>query len=84
MKKIFALIIAVVMIFSVVAIPASATVADSAQVVVDNVNAGDYFTAIESAFALAKELINEIHQLVGSIMAVVEKECAFCGVLHVA
>ena len=38
-----ALPIAVVMIFSVAAIPASAALTDSAQAVTDSFNAGDYF-----------------------------------------
>ena len=82
MKKIMALLVAVVMIFSVAAIPASAALADSAQAVTDSFNAGDYFTAIENVFVFAQDLINAIHDLVGGIMAVVGQECAFCETIH--
>ncbi len=84
MKKILALLVAVVMVFSIAVIPASAVLSESAQVVVDNFNAGDYFAAIENTFVLINEFIDEIHALVGNIMAVLGKECAFCNELHVA
>ena len=84
MKKILALLVAVVMVFSIAVIPASAALKDSAQVVVDNFNGGDYFAAIENAFVFINEFIDEIHALVGNIMAVLGKECAFCNELHVA
>lgn len=83
MKKILALLVAVVMIFSIAAIPASAALKDSAQVVVDNFNTGDYFAAIENAFTFIREFIDELHTLVGTIMAILGEECAFCEELHV-
>ena len=83
MKKVLALLIAVVMIFSLAAIPASAAVADSAQAIADNFNAGDYFAAIESLFTFAQDLIDAIHNLVGSIMGVLGEECALCETIHV-
>ena len=82
MKKILALIIAVVMIFSVAAIPSTAGVADSAQGVVDNYNDGNYGAALESAFSFAKDLAKAIHSLVGGILGVLDKECPFCDEIH--
>ena len=83
MKKILALLVAVVMVFSIAAIPASAVLSESAQVVVDNFNAGDYFAAIENAFTFIREFMDELHALVGNIMATLGEECAFCEQLHV-
>ncbi len=83
MKKVLALIVAVVMIFSIAAIPASAALADSAQAVTDSFNAGDYFGAIENLFTFVQDCINAVHNLVGSIMGVLGEECAFCETIHV-
>ncbi len=82
MKKFLALIISIVMIFSIAAIPSTAGVADSAQGVVDNYNAGNYGAAIDSAFSFAKDLAKAIHSLVGGILGVLDKECPFCDEIH--
>ena len=83
MKKIIALIVAVVMMFAIVAVPASAAVTDTAQAVADNFNAGDYLAVIDGVFTLVQEIIAEIHELVGGIMGVLGEECAFCEQIHV-
>ncbi|MBQ4349186.1 MAG: hypothetical protein IKB94_06460 [Clostridia bacterium] len=45
----------------------------------------DKFAAdVNNLFATVKEIIAAVHNLVGSIMTVFDKECAFCGELHVA
>ena len=82
MKKILALLVAVVMVFSIAVIPASAVLSETAQVVADNFNAGDYFAALENTFDLIREFIDEIHNLVGNIMGVLGEECAFCEQIH--
>ncbi len=82
MKKILALIIAVVMMFSIAAVPASAAVSDSAQAVVDSYNAGDYEATIDNVFTFARDLAAAIHELVGGILGVLDKECPFCGEVH--
>ena len=84
MKKILALLVAVVMVFSIAVIPASAVLSESAQAITDSFNAGDYFTAIENTFSFIREFIDELHTLVGNIMATLGEECAFCNELHVA
>ena len=83
MKKILALLVAVVMVFSIAVIPASAVLSETAQVVADSFNEGDYFAAIENLFVFIREFIDELHNLVGNIMATLGKECAFCDQLHV-
>ena len=37
---------------------------------------------VTGLFAKVKEVIALIHNLVGGIMSVFEKECAFCGDIH--
>ena len=83
MKKILALLIAVVMVFSMAAIPASAALSDSIDAVSESFNAGDYESTITGVIELAKEFVAAIHDLVGSIMAVLGEECAFCEEIHV-
>ncbi|MBO5936601.1 MAG: hypothetical protein J6Q79_03185 [Clostridia bacterium] len=83
MKKILALLVAVVMVFSIAAIPASAVLSESAQAITDSFNEGDLFAAIENTFTFIREFIDELHALVGNIMAILDKECAFCNELHV-
>ena len=70
MKKFLALMIAVVMAFSMVAIPVSA--ADV------NAEVEKVETTVEEAFTFAEKLANAIHKLVGDILAVFDKECPFC------
>ncbi len=75
MKKFLALMIAVVMAFSMVAIPVSA--ADV------NAEVEKVETTVEEAFTFAEKLANAIHKLVGDILAVFDKECPFCDEIHV-
>lgn len=75
MKKFLALMIAVVMAFSMVAIPVSA--ADV------NAEVEKVETTVEEAFTFADKLANAIHKLVGDILAVFDKECPFCDEIHV-
>ena len=67
--------IAVVMAFSMVAVPVSA--ADV------NADLEKVETTVEDAFTFADKLANAIHKLVGDILAVFDKECPFCDEIHV-
>ena len=87
MKKILALVIAAIMMFSIAAVPASAAVdtnavSDSYQEVVDSFNAGDYEATIFGVIDLAKDLVVAIHELVGGILGVLAKDCPFCEEIH--
>ena len=88
MKKILALIIAAIMMFSIAAVPASAavdtkTISDSYQEVVDSFNAGDYEATIFGVIDLVRDIVVAVHELVGGILGVLEKECPFCEEIHV-
>ncbi len=83
MKKVLALIIAVVMMFSVAVVPVSAlTVGEAGSEVVDSFNEKDYITTIDNIIIFIETSIDAIHNLVGKIMAVVGEECAFCEQVH--
>ena len=74
MKKFLALMIAVVMAFSMVAIPVSAA---DATADIEKIE-----TTVRDAFDYAEKLANAIHKLVGDILAVFDKECPFCDEIH--
>ncbi len=43
----------------------------------------DKFEAdVTNLFATVKEIIAAVHKLIGDIMGVLDKECAFCGEIH--
>lgn len=80
MKKFLAVIMAVLLTFSIALVPMAAdeeAVAEADQVTVEEV-----FNAIETAVILIKDTIEQIHNIVGQLMAVLDKECAMCGVIH--
>ena len=72
MKKILAVIMTIVMAFSIAAVPTSA-----ADVTVD-----DVFNALETSVDLIEDTFAQIHNIVGKIMAVLGKECVMCGEIH--
>lgn len=76
MKKFLALMIAVVMAFSMVAVPVSA--ADAAADI-EKVE-----TTVNDTFSFIENLMEAIHKLVGDILAVFDEECPFCGEVHVS
>ena len=73
MKKFLALMIAVVMAFSMVAIPVSAA---------DSVDLEKVETTVTDTFDYIEKLMESIHALVGGILAVFDKECPFCDEIH--
>ena len=73
MKKFLALMIAVVMAFSMVAVPVSAANAADLEKVE---------TTVTDAFDYIEKLMESIHALVGGILAVFDKECPFCDEIH--
>lgn len=72
MKKFLAVIMTIVMAFSLVVVPASAV----------DVTVDDVFTAIETSMALIEDTFNQIHNIVGTILGVLGKECPLCAVVH--
>ena len=74
MKKLLAVIMTVVMAFSIAVVPASA-----ADVTVD-----EFFEAVDTSIALIEDTIYQIHYLVGTILGILDKECPLCGEIHEA
>ncbi len=72
MKKLLAVIMTVVMAFSIAVVPASA-----ADVTVD-----EFFTAVETSIALIEDTVAQIHYIVGTILGVLGKECPMCAEIH--
>lgn len=73
MKKLLAVIMSVVMAFSIAVIPASAA---------EEVTIDEFFDAIETSMALIEDTIAQIHNIVGSILGVLGKECPMCAEIH--
>ena len=73
MKKFLALIIAVVMTFSMVAMPVNA---------IDAADIEKFETTANEVFDYVEKLIESIHALVGGILGVLDKECPFCTEIH--
>ena len=79
MKKILALIMAVIMSFSVALVPVCAA---DAEAETEQVTVDDVFNAIETTVKLIIDTIEQVHNIVGQILGVLEKECPMCGVIH--
>lgn len=78
MKKIIALLLTLIMTFSIISMPVSAAVdTDQVKTDVENVveNVGNIFDSVI-------DIINAVHELVGGILAIFDKECPFCGEVH--
>ncbi len=72
MKKLLAVIMSIVMAFSIAVVPASA-----ADVTVD-----EFFEAVETSVALIEDTISQIHNIVGTILGILGKECPMCAEIH--
>lgn len=94
MKKVLAILLAVLVAFSAMVIPACAVdaeapaesefagVVDGAEDIYEDLKDGEFETAFDKTFALIEDIYNLIHNLIGSILAVAGKECGVCGTLH--
>ncbi len=79
MKKVLSLLLALVMSFSIALVPVSAAseVAETQQISV-----GDVIDTIETTVILIRDTIEQVHNVVGQILAVFGNECVFCGQVH--
>ena len=71
MKKLLAVIMSVVMAFSIAVVPASA--AEKEEITID-----EFFETVEASLDLIEDTINQIHNIVGSILGALGKECPMC------
>lgn len=80
MKKFLALVMAVLLTFSIALVPMAAD--ENAAAEADQITVEEVISAIEKTVILIKDTIEQIHNIVGQIMAVLDKECALCGEIH--
>lgn len=78
MKKVIAILLTIIMTFSIISMPVSAAL-DTEQVKTDVENVVEDVTNI---FDAVIDIIDAVHQLVGGILAIFDKECPFCGEVH--
>lgn len=79
MKKLLAVIMSVVMMFTLAALPVAAADAQEE----DTITMEEVVDTVELTIALIKDTIEQVHFIVGSILGVLEKECPLCGEIHV-
>ncbi len=78
MKKLLAVLMSVVMMFTLVAMPVSA--ADETK---DTVTFEEFVSTVELTVELIKDTLVKVHYIVGSILGLLEKECPLCGETHI-
>ena len=66
MKKLLAVIMSVVMAFSIAVVPASA--AEKEEITID-----EFFETVEASLDLIEDTINQIHNIVGTILGALGK-----------
>ena len=77
MKKFLAVLMSIVMMFALVAVPVSAADEATEEITVEEV-----FSTLELTAELIKDTLVKVHYIVGTVLAVLEKECPLCGVIH--
>lgn len=79
MKKVLSLLLVLVMSFSIALVPVSAA---SQATEAKQVSVGDIIDTIETTVILIKDTIEQVHNVVGQILAVFGNECVFCEQVH--
>lgn len=97
MKKFLAVIMSLVMMFSLAVLPVAAAEADlptdietstdadselDAETEDETVTLDEVFETIELTITLIEDTVRQIHNIVGSILGVLSKECPMCGEIH--
>lgn len=82
MKKFLAVIMSLVMMFSLAALPVSAAEAEEETKTEETVTLDDVFETLELTVELIEDTINKIHYIVGTILGMLDKECPLCAEVH--
>lgn len=77
MKKLLAIILAVVLMVSAAMLPASAVSVD------DLPEASQVIDAMDTTYIFVKQIMKMVHFVVGDILSILNKECPFCHTVHV-
>ncbi len=84
-NKLIALLLAMVMAFSMFTLPAYAVEteeSEQAETTTEQTESEDVVDTIEKIFDIIIEILKMVHELVGSILVAVGEECPFCGTIH--
>ena len=81
MKKLLAVLMSIVMMFTLVALPVSAA-GETADETANTVTVEEFFTTLETTIMLIQDTIVQVHFIVGTILGVLQKDCPLCGTVH--
>lgn len=79
MKKLLAVLMSIVMMFTLAAVPVSAAQEEAE----DEITIQDVVDTIILTVELIQDTLIQVHNIVGSILGLLEKECPFCAEIHV-
>lgn len=82
MKKFLAVIISLVMMFSLAALPVAAAEAEEEANTEETITLNDVFETIELTVELIEDTIVKVHYIVGTILGMLDKECPICAEIH--
>ncbi len=82
MKKFLAVIMSLVMLFSLAALPVAAAEEEAEVEVEETVTLDEVFDTLVLTVELIEDTIYQIHSIVGSILGMLAKECPMCGEVH--
>lgn len=81
MKKFLAVIMSLVMMFSLAALPVAAA-EETPEPDEVTISLGDVFDTLELTVELIEDTVNKIHYIVGTILGMLDKECPLCAQVH--
>jgi len=82
MKKFLAVIMSLVMMFSLAALPVAAAQAEEETKAEETITLEEFFETVELTVELIEDTINKIHYIVGTILGMLDKECPLCAEVH--
>ena len=78
MKKLLAVLMSIVMMFTFVAMPVSA----AEEAAKEEITINDGITTVELTVNMIQDTLVQVHFIVGTILGILEKECPLCGAIH--
>lgn len=78
MKKLLAVLMSIVMMFTFVAMPVSA----AEETAKEEITINDVITTVELTVDMIQDTLVQVHFIVGTILGILEKECPLCGAIH--
>lgn len=78
MKKLLAVVMSLVMLFTLAVMPVSAAQEEAK----DEITVVEVIETIELTVKLIKDTIIQVHFIVGTVLGILETECPMCGEIH--